>query len=70
MVSQLATSAKEHYRLAVDRELAAFEKRENEFNARERKERAAQLGLMPGRLKEAADAAASDGRRGNRREGP
>jgi hypothetical protein len=32
----------------IQRELAAFEKMENDFNARERKERAARLGLVPG----------------------
>lgn len=31
---------------AIQRELAAFEKLENDFNARERKERAAKLGLV------------------------
>ena len=31
-------------RQAVDREFAAFEQLENDFNARERKERAAKLG--------------------------
>jgi hypothetical protein len=30
----------------IQRELAAFEKMENDFNARERKERAARLGLV------------------------
>jgi hypothetical protein len=30
----------------IQRELAAFEKLENDFNARERKERAARLGLV------------------------
>ena len=35
-------------RQAVDKELAAFEKLENYFNARERKERAAKLGLVLG----------------------
>lgn len=33
---------------AIQRELAAFEKLENDFNARERKERAARLGLVLG----------------------
>ena len=33
-------------RQAVQRELAAFEKLENDFNARERKERAEKLGLV------------------------
>jgi hypothetical protein len=33
---------------AIQRELAAFEKLENDLNARERKERAAKLGLVLG----------------------
>jgi hypothetical protein len=33
-------------RQAVQRELPAFEKLENDFNARERKERAAKIGLV------------------------
>jgi hypothetical protein len=33
---------------AIQRELAAFEKLENDFNARERKERAVRLGLVLG----------------------
>ena len=36
----------------IQRELAAFEKLENDFNARERKERAAKLGLVLDSLKE------------------
>ena len=36
----------ERHRQAVQRELVAFEKLENDFNARERKERAARLGLV------------------------
>jgi hypothetical protein len=44
--TQLATSCDERYRQAVQRELAAFEKLENDFNARERRERAAKLGLV------------------------
>jgi hypothetical protein len=44
--TQLATSRDERYRQAVQRELSAFEKLENDFNARERKERAAKIGLV------------------------
>ena len=40
------TLSDERYRQAIQRELAAFEKLENDFNARERKERAAKLGLV------------------------
>jgi hypothetical protein len=50
--TQLTTSSDECYRQAVDKELKAFEKLENEFNARERKERAAKLGLVLDSLKE------------------
>jgi len=50
--TQLTTSSDECYRQAVDKELEAFEKLENEFNARERKERAAKLGLVLDSLKE------------------
>jgi hypothetical protein len=42
----ISTSSDEHYRQAIERELAAFEKQENDFNARERQERAAKLGLV------------------------
>jgi hypothetical protein len=35
----------EQYRQSIERELSNFVKRENEFMARERQERAAQLGL-------------------------
>ena len=44
--TQLTTSSDECYRQAIHRELAASEKLENDFNARERKERAAKLGLV------------------------
>jgi hypothetical protein len=44
--TQLKISSDERYRQAVDRELATFEELENAFNARERKERAAKLGLV------------------------
>jgi hypothetical protein len=44
--TQLTTLSDQHYRQAILRELAAFEKLENDFNARERKERAARLGLV------------------------
>jgi hypothetical protein len=43
--AQLRTLSDERYRQAVHKELEAFERLENEFNARERKERAAKLGL-------------------------
>jgi hypothetical protein len=36
----------EHYKRAIERELASFEKREREFMARERRERAKYLGLV------------------------
>jgi hypothetical protein len=42
---QIVIPSDERHRQAVQRELAAFEKLENDFNARERKERAAILGL-------------------------
>lgn len=42
----ISTSSDERYRQAIERELAAFEKQENDFNARERQERAAKLGLV------------------------
>jgi hypothetical protein len=44
--TQISTSSDERYMQAIERELAAFEKQENDFNARERKERAAKLGLV------------------------
>ena len=44
--TQIMIPSDERHRQAVQRELAAFEKLENDFNARERKERAARLGLM------------------------
>jgi hypothetical protein len=43
--TQIAIPSDERRRQAVQRELAAFEKLENDLNARERKERAAKLGL-------------------------
>ena len=43
---QLATTTEERYRQAIDRELAEFERRESEFIARERQERADRLGLV------------------------
>jgi hypothetical protein len=43
--TQIKIPSDERHMLAVQRELGAFEKRENDFNARERKERAAKLGL-------------------------
>jgi hypothetical protein len=42
----ISTSSDERYRQAIERELAAFEKQENDFSAREREERAAKLGLV------------------------
>jgi hypothetical protein len=47
VVTRHVFTAQERRQL-VNQELAAFEKRENEFNARERKERAVQLGLISG----------------------
>jgi hypothetical protein len=44
--TQIAIPSDERRRQAVQRELAAFERLENDFNARERKERAAKLGLV------------------------
>jgi hypothetical protein len=44
--TQIAIPSDERHRQAVQRELATFEKLENDFNARERKERAAILGLV------------------------
>jgi len=46
--TQIMIPSDERHRQAVQRELAAFEKLENDFNARERKERAARLGLVLG----------------------
>jgi hypothetical protein len=43
--TQPAILSDEHYRQAIQRELVVFEKLENDFNAQERKERAAKLGL-------------------------
>ena len=43
---QPAILSDERCRQAIQRELAAFEKLENDFDARERKERAARLGLV------------------------
>jgi hypothetical protein len=40
-----APTAKERFLRAVEHEFAEFEKRERDFVARERRERAAQLGL-------------------------
>jgi hypothetical protein len=46
------TSLSEDRRMqAIQRELAAFEKLENDLNARERKERAARLGLPLGNFR-------------------
>ena len=50
--TQFTTLSDEYYRQAILRELAAFEKLENDFNERERKERAAKLGLTLDSLKE------------------
>jgi hypothetical protein len=41
--ANLTSLSDERHMQAVQRELAAFEKLENDFNARERKERAARL---------------------------
>ena len=46
--TQIKIPSDERHMQAVQRELAAFEKLENDFNARERKERAARLGLVLG----------------------
>jgi hypothetical protein len=44
-LTQPATSAKKSHLRGVEEELAKFERCEREFMARERRERAAQLGL-------------------------
>ena len=44
--AKLASLSDERRRQATQRELAASEKLENDLNARERKERAAKLGLV------------------------
>lgn len=44
-LTQPATTAKKNYLRGVEEELAKFERCEREFMARERRERAAQLGL-------------------------
>jgi hypothetical protein len=44
-LTQAPIKSKERHRKAVMEELAAFEKRENEFLAKERRERAIRLGL-------------------------
>jgi|GraSoi_2013_20cm_1033751.scaffolds.fasta_scaffold09881_2 hypothetical protein len=46
--AKLASLSDERRRQAIQRELAASEKLENDLNARERKERAAKLGLVLG----------------------
>jgi hypothetical protein len=46
--AKLVSLSDERRKQAIQRELAAFEKLENDFNARERKERAARLGLVLG----------------------
>jgi len=46
--TQIMIPSDERHRQAVQRELATFEKLENDFNARERKKRAARLGLVLG----------------------
>jgi len=46
--TQIAIPSDERRRQAIQRELAASEKLENDLNARERKERAAKLGLVLG----------------------
>ena len=54
--TQTLITAKERYRRDIECELAKFEKRENEFMAQERRERAAQLGLaLPDIRKEATN---------------
>jgi hypothetical protein len=54
--TQISDTAEEQYKRGIDRELARFEQRENEFMAQERRERAARLGLvLPGVCKEIAN---------------
>jgi hypothetical protein len=48
--TQAATTEEERFREAIDKELADFERRECEFIAQERRERANQLGLPFERL--------------------
>jgi hypothetical protein len=43
--TQISSSSEERYKRDIDRELAKFEKREKEFMAQQRRERAAELGL-------------------------
>jgi hypothetical protein len=43
---QLVITTEERYRQAIDRELAEFERREREYMARERQERADRLDLV------------------------
>jgi hypothetical protein len=46
--TKLVSLSDERRKQAIQRELAAFEKLENDFNTRERKERVARLGLVLG----------------------